>query len=135
VVDHVANEKNLMSAKELNSRLTPEERARNAREAGKASGEARRAKKTLREYSDFLLSLPVADRRKWNKLSRAGVPPEGCDNKMLVAFALMQQAQAGDVQAVKELRSIIGEDTNATLISAESEDDPITKSLKEDFSK
>lgn len=104
----MANEQNLVP----NNQRTPSERRENARKAGKASGEARREKKTLREYADFLLSLPVADRRKWNKLARAGVPPEGCDNKMLVAFALMQQAQAGDVQAVKELRGIIGESDN-----------------------
>lgn len=127
----MANEKNLIP----NSQRTPSERRENARKAGKASGEARRAKKTLREYSDFLLSLPVADRRRWNKMARAGIPPEGCDNKMLVAFALMQQAQTGDVQAVKELRSIIGEDTNTALANTESEDDPITASLKEELKK
>lgn len=111
----MANEKNLMSADDLNNSLTPSERAANARKAGKASGEARRAKKTMREYADFLLSLPVSDRRKWNKLSRAGVPPEGCDNKMLVTFALMQAAQSGDVQAVKELRNLIGEDRDTEV--------------------
>ena len=128
---HVANEKNLVPF----DKRTESEQRKIASEGGKASGEARRAKKTLREYSDFLLSLPVADRRRWNKMARAGIPPEGCDNKMLVAFALMQQAQAGDVQAVKELRSIIGEDTNAALANTESEDDPITTSLKEELHK
>jgi Holliday junction resolvasome RuvABC ATP-dependent DNA helicase subunit len=111
----MAKGKNLMSADALNNSLTPSERAANARKAGKASGEARRAKKTMREYADFLLSLPVSDRRKWNKLSRAGVPPEGCDNKMLVTFALMQAAQSGDVQAVKELRNLIGEDRDTEV--------------------
>lgn len=127
----MANEKNLIP----NNQRTPSERRENARKAGKASGEARRAKKTMREYADFLLSLQVSDRRKWNKLARAGIPPEGCDNKMLAVFALMQAAQSGDVQAMKELRSIIGEDNSAALSSMETEDDPITKSLKEDLSK
>lgn len=89
---------------------TPNERRENARKAGRASGEARRAKKTMREYADFLLSLPVSDKRKWNKLFKLGIPPEGIDNKMAVVVALMQQAQLGDVPAAKELRNIIGED-------------------------
>ena len=105
----MSNEKNLIP----NDARTPSERRENARKAGKASGAARRAKRTMREYADLLLALPVSDRRKWNKLARAGIPPEGCDNKMLVVFALMQQAQAGDVPAVKELRNLIGEDHDA----------------------
>lgn len=127
----MANEKNLVSL----DKRTKSERRKIASEGGKASGEARRAKKTMREYADFLLSLSVSDRRKWNKMARAGIPPEGCDNKMLVVFGLMQAAQGGDVQAVKELRSIIGEDTNAALISAETDDDPITASLREEMQK
>lgn len=101
------NEKNLIP----NSARTPNERRENARKAGIASGEARRAKKTMREYANFLLSLPVSDGRKWNKLSRMGIPPEGIDNKMAVVAALMLAAQAGDVSAAKELRNIIGEDS------------------------
>ena len=122
----MANEKNLVP---LNQRTKGEQR-RIASAGGKASGEARRAKKTMREYADFLLSLPVSDRRKWNKLSRAGVPPEGCDNKMLVTFALMQAAQSGDVQAVKELRNLIGEDS-AQAPEAESRIDEYLSALED----
>lgn len=102
----MANEKNLIS----NNQRTPNERRANAKKAGKASGKARRAKKAMREYAEMLLALPVSDMRRWNKLARLGVAPKDCDNKMLVMAALMQAAQAGDVQAEKELRSVIGED-------------------------
>ena len=122
----MANEKNLVP---LNQRTKGEQR-RIASAGGKASGEARRAKKTMREYADFLLSLQVSDRRKWNKLSRAGVPPEGCDNKMLVTFALMQAAQSGDVQAVKELRNLIGQDS-AQAPEAESRIDEYLSALED----
>ena len=122
----MSNEKNLIP----NSKRTPSERRENARKAGKASGAARRAKRTMREYADLLLSLPVSDRRRWNKLARAGIPPEGCDNKMLVVFALMQAAQAGDVPAVKELRNLIGEDDTSTNDSGQLED--LIKGLQED---
>lgn len=107
----MSNEKNLIP---MSERSKSEAREIGSK-GGKASGAARRAKRTMREYADLLLSLPVSDRRKWNKLARAGIPPEGCDNKMLVVFALMQAAQAGDVPAVKELRNLIGEgDANAS---------------------
>lgn len=122
----MANEKNLVPF----DKRTVNEQRRIASEGGKASGEARRAKKTMREYAEFLLSLQVSDRRKWNKLARAGVPPEGCDNKMLVAFGLMQAAQSGDVQAVKELRSVIGEDNSAAL-QGEDEDDNFYEAVAE----
>lgn len=45
----MANTDNLMSPEELNARLTPEQRKANASKAGKASGEARREKKLIRE--------------------------------------------------------------------------------------
>lgn len=93
----------------MNKRTKAEQREIAAK-GGVASGEARRAQKTLKEYAEFLLSLPVTDGRKFNKLSRMGVPPEGIDNKMLMVSGLLAAACAGDVSAAKEMRSIIGED-------------------------
>ena len=92
------------------SKRTKAEQRKIASKGGVASGEARRAQKTLKEYAEFLLSLPVTDGRKYNKLSRMGVPPEGIDNKMLMVSGLLAAACAGDVSAAKEIRSIIGED-------------------------
>lgn len=102
----MANEENLIPFNER----TENERRELAARGGRASGEARRTRKTLREYAEFLLGLPVSDRRKFNKLSRMGVPVESIDNKMMMVAALMVAAQSGDVQAAKEMRSIIGED-------------------------
>lgn len=100
----MANEQNLRPVR------TKSEARELGRKGGKASGEARRAQKTLKEYAEFLLSLPVTDMRKFNRLSRMGVPPEGIDNKMLMVSGLLAAACAGDVSAAKEMRSIIGED-------------------------
>lgn len=122
----MSNEKNLIP---MSERSKSEAREIGSK-GGKASGAARRAKRTMREYADLLLALPVSDRRKWNKLARAGIPPEGCDNKMLVVFALMQQAQAGDVPAVKELRNLIGEDDANASDTGQLED--LIKGLQED---
>lgn len=45
----MANEQNLRNIDEYNKAITAEQRTRNAREAGKASGEARREKKLIRD--------------------------------------------------------------------------------------
>lgn len=80
-----------------------------ASKGGKASGEARRARKTLRENMELLLSLPVSDKQK-GKLKSLGVGNEDMDNAMLVTAALFRRAADGDVGAIKELRNLIGED-------------------------
>lgn len=122
----MVNEKNLIP----NSERTPEERRRNAAKAGRASGKARRAKKTLRENMELILSLPVKDGRKKEKLEELGIGTDDMSNAMVIAAALFRKAAGGDVSAVKELRDLIGE----TLLPAapEGEDDPITAALKED---
>ncbi len=105
--DDMANEQNLIP---MNKRAKSEQREI-ARKGGIANGEARRAKKTMREHAELLLSLPVSNVKTKNKLSRLGVPAEAIDNKLAVVAALMLEAQAGYVPAAKELRSIIGEDS------------------------
>lgn len=45
----MANKDNLMTPQELNARLTPEERKANASKAGKASVEARRENKLIKD--------------------------------------------------------------------------------------
>lgn len=118
----LANEKNLRPIKTLSK----EEAKRRGHKGGVASGEARRAQKTLKEYAEFLLSLPVADGRKYNRLARMGVPRDGIDNKMLMVSGLLAAACAGDVSAAKELRSIIGEDKPQDSEAVEKLDEVLT---------
>lgn len=111
----MANEKNLIQ----NTQRTPEERRRNARKAGKASGAARREKKKLKDCAELLLSLPVLDTKRFHELSSMGIPEETIDNKMLMVAALHREACAGNVGAAKELRSIIGEDRQQDVAALE----------------
>ena len=55
------------------------------------------------------LSLPVADKRKWNKLSEEGVPPEDVDNQMAIIAGLSIKAAKGDAKAAKVLFDLIGD--------------------------
>lgn len=79
------------------------------REGGRASGEARRRKKSLREAAELYLSLPVSDKRAWNKLAKDGVAPEDVDNQMAIIAGLSIKAAKGDAKAAKVLFDLLGE--------------------------
>lgn len=127
------NEQNLMPIEEVNSRRTPEQHSADSRKAGRASGVARRRKRSLREAADLYLSLPVADRKSWNKIAREGVDPEDIDNQMAMIIGLTQRAMKGDAKAAKVIVDLIGEAPNNGNGMPEIEDDEITKAIKEDL--
>lgn len=103
------NEQNLMPIAEVNSRRTREQHSEDSRRAGIASGVSRRRKKSLREAAELYLSLPVSDKRAWNKLARDGVSPEDVDNQMAVIAGLTIKAAKGDAKAAKLLFDLLGE--------------------------
>ena len=104
------------------------------REGGRASGASRRRKRSLREAADLYLSLPVADKRAWNKLARDGVEPEDVDNQMAVIAGLTLKAAKGDAKAAKVLFDLLGEQGAAGAGGMQDmDDDPITASLKEEM--
>lgn len=121
------NEKNLIPFDER----TEEEQREIRASGGRASGESRRRKKSLREAAELYLSLPVADKRAWNKLARDGVDPEDVDNQMAIIAGLTIKAVKGDSKAAKVLFDLLGEQTGKFSADV-AEDDPITKSLKEE---
>ena len=114
-----------------NSERTPEERCEIAAAGGRASGASRRRKKSLREAAEIYLSLPVSDRRAWNKLAKDGVDPEDVDNQMAIIAGLSWKAAKGDAKAAKVLFELLP-DGGGKPDPGELEDDPITKALKED---
>ena len=120
------NENNIIS----NSDRTPEERREIAAAGGRASGVSRRRKKSLREAAELYLSLPVADKKAWNKLARDGVEPEDVDNQMAIIAGLTMRAIKGDSKAAKVLFDLIGVEDDAHS-ERQTEDDALTESLKE----
>ena len=101
----VAGEKNLIPFNER----TEEEQRRIATEGGIASGAARRRKKSLKEAADLYLSLPVSDKRRWNKIARKYVEAEDIDNQMAMIIGLAEAATAGDAKAAKVIIDLLGE--------------------------
>ena len=88
---------------------TEEEAREYGRRGGIASGVARRRKRSLKEAADLYLSLPVADRRKWNKIARKGVDPEDVDNQMAMIIGLTEAATMGDARAAKIIVDLLGD--------------------------
>ena len=96
----------------LNERTKEEQRAIQ-QDGGIASGAARRRKRSLKEAADLYLSLPVSDRRVWNKIARKGVDPEDIDNQMAMIIGLTMAATAGDAKAAKVIVDLLGEDSHS----------------------
>ena len=100
----MGNEKNLIP----NTERTPEELREITKKGGKASGEARRAKKTLRELVEIFGSLGVnSDTKKL--MQQLGIPEDLWTRKMQPVVALFNKANKGDVAAFNAIRDIIGE--------------------------
>lgn len=103
------NEKNLIP---MDQRSKSEAREL-GQKGGIASGVSRRRKRSLKEAADLYLSLPVSDRRVWNKIERRGVDPEDIDNQMAMVIGLTMAATAGDAKAAKVIVDLLGEDAHS----------------------
>ena len=90
----MANEQNLIK----NEDLTPNQRRENASKAGKASGEARRKKKLLRECLEILLEKEITD--------KSGNTMTGAE---AMAVKVFQQALNGDLKAFEIVRDTAGQ--------------------------
>ena len=101
----MANEKNLIPFSER----TESEQREIRSSGGIASGAARRRKRSLKEAADLYLSLPVTDKRVWNKIARDGVEPEDIDNQMAIISGLAKVAALGDSKAAKVLFDLLGD--------------------------
>lgn len=99
----MANEKNLVPFDER----TESEQREIASAGGKASGAARRRKKSMKQKMQLLLSLPAADNDQ-TELATMGVDPEDMDNEMVLVKALFLAAAEGDTRAFDRIQDVLG---------------------------
>lgn len=112
----MANEQNLIP----NSQRTPEERRENARKAGIASGEARRAKKTLREIMEIYGQMPAEE--------LAGVSN---DEAVVVAqYKLAKSDKPGSTGAASFIRDTKGEKPHDVIETPDIEIKPLVDLTK-----
>lgn len=91
--------------------LTEEEHRAIARKGGKASVEARRKKKAMREVAEMVLGSKISDsdEKIRQQLKEKGVSDDDMTYQTAVVFATLGQALKGNVKAVTELRDMAGE--------------------------
>lgn len=94
----MANEQNLVP---FTSEQSHEEAVKNGQKGGIASGESRRARKTLRAELEILLSAQTID-KETGKKSESTV-------QEAVTVALVKQALKGNTKAFEIIRDTIGE--------------------------
>lgn len=99
------NEQNLVP----NTERSPKKLREMAAAGGRASGIARRRKKSLKEAADLYLSLPVSNMKKWNQIAKDGLDPDDINNQMAMIAGLTQAAIKGDAKAAKIIIDLIGE--------------------------
>ena len=77
---------------------------------GKASGAARRRKRSMQSAAQLILSMPVKDLDTIMALKSAGIDePEGLSNLEAMIALAVAKAKAGDLRALTFIRDTIGE--------------------------
>ncbi len=105
----MANDENLIPF----TKRTENEARELGSKGGKKSGETRRKKRDMKAKMKMLLELPCQDCNDYNSASEMGIDIDEIDNETVMLVGLFQQAKQGNVQAVKEIRNIIGKDNSS----------------------
>ena len=109
----MANEQNLVP----NSARTPKERRENARKAGIASGEARRRKKTCRDFFMQLREMPVSDEKLIVAMKRAGFTNnDDLTYGAAMAMQTMIKAMKGNSQMMRLAYEMMGENQTQGVV-------------------
>ena len=96
---------NLLKAEDL----TSEQLRERASKAGKASVEARRRKKTMREALEFLMYKAELSEALKQRMRDEGIRDEDMNHQMAITRSLIAKAEAGVVQAYNAICAMIGE--------------------------
>ena len=95
----MANEQNLVPQAHV---LTVEE----ASKGGKASGEARRKQRTLKEIGDMIGKLPMKSQKNIELLKKAGLEDEDMIRDVGMMFRLAVNAENGDPRSIELLAKL-----------------------------
>lgn len=116
----MANEQNLLRPKRDQ---TAEERRESARRAGKASAEARRRKRDMRETFRDLLDMPLKEGDLDEVTALAGANRKNVTVGEAIALIMANKAIKGDVRAAEFVRDTSGQrPTSSVQVTAESKE-------------
>lgn len=102
-----------------NSRYTQEERRERASKAGKASAEAKRKKKAIKETINLMLEMPVFNEKMKKQMQELGYVDEDITNQTALVLAMYKKALAGDVNAFNTIADRSGEVIKQKIETAE----------------
>ena len=89
---------------------TSEQASENGRKGGIASGEARRAKKNMKQMAKMLMEMPVVGETNKQNLKNFGVQSEDQNYNTAIVVRLMQKALLeGDTGAIRLLGELTGD--------------------------
>ena len=89
--------------------LTSEQLRERASKAGKASVEAKKRKKTMREALEYLMYHAELNEPLKQRMRDEGIKDEDMNHQMAITRSLIAKAEAGDVQAYNAICAMIGE--------------------------
>ena len=92
------------------------EARKNGRKGGIKSGEVRRRKKSMKSVLSAMLNADVVSDEIYNSAAELGVDVMDMTYQAAIMAALVRRAASGDVAAVREIRSIIGEDNDTERV-------------------
>ena len=90
------------------SERTKGEQREIARKGGKASGQARRRKRTMREAAQLILYSRVSPEIAAT-LMQYGIEEQDCTNMVLLMAKAVQMAADGNMRAAEFIRDVLGE--------------------------
>ena len=96
---------NLLKAEDL----TSEQLRERASKGGKASVEAKRRKKTMREALEMLMYKTELPEQTKMMLKAEGISEQDFNHQMVITRSLIAKAESGDVQAYNAICAMIGE--------------------------
>jgi len=108
---------NLLTAEEVNSRLTPEEMHEKMSMMGKASAEKKKKNRMMMELARKMLEMPVSNSYTANKeiMRRFGIQEEDMTYAVAMLASMAVKGMSGDVNAAKFVRDTAGLDTMTIL--------------------
>jgi len=101
----------------FNTKITREELIANASKAGKASVEARREKKSLREKAKILMSLSIQDPNELSKAQELGLDEKDIDIEMMNLIHMLniiKKENFNSVGAFNTLKDLTDEQTETS---------------------
>ena len=113
---------NLVPVEETNARKTQEERVECAKNAGLASGRARRLRRTQADILRQILALPAQDPARRELLIKMGLEGNIADS---INISVAEKAERGDVEAARYVRDTIGEKPREGLELGNLDDKPL----------